>query len=55
MKDVAEGFEISFQAASTIVSQFEKAGILKETTGRKRDKRYLYQEYMDILSEGTQI
>lgn len=54
VKDVAEGFKISFQAASTIVSQFEKAGILKETTGRKRDKRYLYQEYMDILSEGTQ-
>ncbi|HPC03641.1 MAG TPA: Fic family protein [Syntrophales bacterium] len=54
VKDMAEGFEISFQAASTIVSQFEKAGILKETTGRKRDKRYLYQEYMDILSEGTQ-
>ncbi len=55
VRDVAEEFEISFQAASTIISQFEKAGILKETTGRKRDKRYLYQEYMDILSEGTQM
>lgn len=55
VRDVAEEFNISFQAASTIVSQFEKAGILKETTGRKRDKRYLYQEYMDILSEGTQM
>lgn len=55
VRDVAEEFEISFQAASTIISQFEKAGILKETTGRKRDKRYLYREYMDILSEGTQM
>ncbi|MDO9528913.1 MAG: hypothetical protein Q7J27_07125 [Syntrophales bacterium] len=41
--------------ASTLVSQFEKTGILEEITGRKRDKRYMYAEYVNILSEGTQI
>ena len=51
--DIARGFKISFQAASTLVSQFEKVGILKEITGRKRDKRYIYTDYINILSEGT--
>ncbi|MCX5844399.1 MAG: Fic family protein [Deltaproteobacteria bacterium] len=46
---------ISYQAASTIVLQLEKAGILRETTGRKRDKRFVYGDYLNILSEGTKI
>lgn len=53
VNDVAREFSISFQAASTLVVQFEKAGILKEITGRKRDKRYIYVDYLNILSEGT--
>ena len=53
VKSIAESFDISFQAASVLVSQLEKAGILKEITGRKRDKRYVYSEYLNILSEGT--
>nr|MDA8155166.1 Fic family protein [Actinomycetota bacterium] len=53
VKDISGEFHISFQAASTLVSQFEKASILKEITGRKRDKRYIYNDYLKILSEGT--
>lgn len=53
VNDVAKDFSISFQAASTLVAQFERAGILKEITGRKRDKRYIYADYLNILSEGT--
>jgi Fic family protein len=53
VQDIANDFKISFQAASTLVSQFEKLNILREITGRKRDKRYIYNEYVNILSEGT--
>ncbi|MEW6419145.1 MAG: hypothetical protein AB1480_13675 [Nitrospirota bacterium] len=53
VQDIADGFKISFQAASTLVSQFEKLNILREITGRKRDKRYIYNKYVNILSEGT--
>ncbi len=52
---IAERFNVSYQAASTLVSQLEKAKILRETTGRKRDKRYVYSDYLDILAEGTKI
>lgn len=55
VNDIAQGFSISYQAASTLISQFEDAGILREITGRKRDKRYIYAEYLNILSEGTTL
>ena len=52
---IAERFAVSYQAASTIVAQLEKIQILRETTGRKRDKRYVYSDYLNILAEGTKI
>lgn len=55
VKDIAKEFSISFQAASTLVSQLEDAEILREITGKKRDKRYIYADYISILSEGTKL
>lgn len=55
VKDVAQAFDISYQTSSTLVSQLENNGILREATGRKRDKRYIYHEYMNILTEGTKL
>ncbi len=52
---IAEKFNVSYQAASKLVSQLEKVKILRETTGRKRDRRYVYSDYLDILAEGTKI
>jgi Fic family protein len=52
---IAERFNVSYQAASTLVAQLEKVRILRETTGRKRDKRYVYSDYLNILAEGTKI
>jgi Fic family protein len=53
VNDIAKEFEISFQTAATLVSQLEDAEILREITGRKRDKRYVYKQYLAILEEGT--
>ncbi len=53
VKDIARDFSVSFQSASTLVAQLEAAGILREITGRKRDKRYVYENYLAILAEGT--
>ena len=52
-KDVEQKFEISFQSASILVRQFAKYEILQELTGKKRNKRYCFKAYMDILDEGT--
>lgn len=55
VNDIARDFSISYQAASTLVSQLEGVGILREITGRKRDKRYVYSDYLNILEEGTKL
>ncbi len=55
VNDIARDFSISYQAASTLISQLEGASILKEITGRKRDKRYVYADYLQILEEGTKL
>jgi Fic family protein len=55
IKELAKQFDVSYQAASTLVGQLEKTGILKEVTGRKRGKRYVYDDYLKILTEGTKI
>lgn len=37
------------------VARLEEAGILREVTGRSRGKTYVYDEYMTILNEGTEV
>lgn len=53
ISDVQKEFKISHQSASNLVDQFEKIGILKEVTGKKRGRRFVYAAYLEILSEGT--
>jgi Fic family protein len=55
INEIAGQLGVSYQAASTLVNQLEKAGILKEVTGKKRDKRYVYNDYLKILADGTKI
>jgi Fic family protein len=51
--EVAEHFQMSFQTAQTLINHFVKMEILREITGKKRDRRYSYWQYLEYLSEGT--
>ncbi len=53
--DVADHFQLTFQTARTLVNHFVEIGILREITGKKRDRRYSYWQYLEYLSEGTNI
>lgn len=53
IQEIAEKFDISFQTAHTLIDQFVNVDILKEITGKKRDRRYSYWKYLEYLSEGT--
>lgn len=53
INDVANHLKISYQGAKALVDQFVTTKILKEITGKRRDKRYSYWEYLTFLSEGT--
>lgn len=50
VQDVADHLEVSYPTASTLVSDFEDLGILDETTGQKRNRRYLFSEYVDLFT-----
>jgi Fic family protein len=37
------------------IDQMQKLNILRELTGKQRDRMYVYHEYVEILSEGTEL
>ncbi len=53
-KDAARALELTFPTASAALEALRKAGIVREVTGRERNRLYSYGAYLDILSEGTQ-
>ncbi len=55
IQEAAQYFPSSYQTAQTLINQFVEIGILKEITGKKRDRRFTYWEYLDCLSEGTNL
>jgi Fic family protein len=45
---------LTYPTVSGAVSELERAGILREMTGRARDRVFAYSAYMAILSEGAE-
>ncbi|HET7231162.1 MAG TPA: Fic family protein [Longimicrobium sp.] len=46
---------MSFPTATAGIRTLEKLGIVKEVTGRTRDRVYAYSEYLALLNEGTEL
>ena len=47
--------EASKPTATRAIGILEEAGILAETTGRRRDRSFAYQAYLDQLRVGTDL
>ena len=47
--------ETTRPTATTAVNALVDAGVLVETTGRKRDQRFSYVAYLDLLRVGTEL
>lgn len=45
---------LSFPAVSAAVARLETLGIVREITGRKRGRIYVYERYLTKLNEGTE-
>ena len=50
----AEQIGITFPTVASSIEHMQQLGILRETTGRQRHRLYTYQNYLDILNEGTE-
>jgi len=52
---VVQMLETTKPTATKSVALLESLGILRETTGRKRDRTYRYAGYLDRLRVGTEL
>jgi len=55
VKDLEQKLAISFGKANKIISLAEQLGILEQISLGKRNRKYIYKSYVDILSEGTEL
>ncbi|MEO7767010.1 MAG: hypothetical protein ABIS01_06270, partial [Ferruginibacter sp.] len=49
-QDVSELLDISAVSAYKLINDFIKNNILKESTGYKRNRVFVFREYLDIFS-----
>jgi Fic family protein len=51
IKNAAREMKVSFPTTSSAVTRMSKAGILRESSGKRRDRLFLYENYLDILNQ----
>ncbi len=51
--DAVGSLGLSKESVSELIRRFEKAGILSEISGKRRYRRYLFKEYVDLIAKGT--
>ncbi len=54
VQQLSKALGITMPTARSALSAMVKLGILEETSGKQRDKVYLYHRYLNILADGTE-
>jgi Fic family protein len=55
VNDAARIVGVSYTKANTLIGACEELGILRQISSGKRNRRFVYQAYVDILAEGTEL
>lgn len=55
LQETAQRTGLSFPAASSGMQVLERLGVARELTGRRRYRLFGYDQYLGILSEGTEV
>ena len=53
IRNAAREAKVSFPTASAAVIRMTEAGILRESSGKRRDRLFLYERYLDLLNQGS--
>jgi Fic family protein len=53
IKNASREMKLSFPTASSAVARMIEAGILRESSGKRRDRLFLYESYLDILNRDS--
>jgi Fic family protein len=52
---IQEKTQLSYGTVNTGLQELGKLGIIKEITGKKRNRLYAYSKYIDIIKQGTEL
>ena len=55
VKDIEHKLAISFGTANKLIALAEELGILQQISQGKRNRKFIYKSYVDILAEGTEL
>jgi len=55
VKDVQQALGVSYGKANTLIATFEDADVLEQISHGRRNRRFSYKRYIDILAEGTEM
>src|ERR1700677_3828311 len=53
IRNAARETKVSFPTASSAVTRMIEAGILRESSGKRRDRLFLYERYLDLLNQDS--
>jgi hypothetical protein len=51
IKSAAREMKVSFPTTSAAVARMLEVGILRESSGKRRDRLFLYPKYLDVLNQ----
>ena len=54
IQTTAQKVGISFPTVTASVNHLQRLGVLREVTGKQRRRLFVYEDYLEILSEGTE-
>ena len=54
INEAAEKLKMSQPTVAKSIQHLEELGVVRETTGRQRGRRFVYSEYLNILNRGTE-
>lgn len=55
IKDVANIAGVSYTKANEMIATCERMGLLRQINKGRRNRKFMYQEYVKIVSEGTEL
>ena len=55
LQEIAKRTDLSFRGVSNGMKVLEGLGIVRELTGKKRNRLFGYEAYLSILNEGTEV
>jgi Fic family protein len=55
VEDTKKLLNVTYPAANSLIEDFVVFGLLKETTGKKRNRLFLYEPYLALLRKGTEL